>query len=93
MLTWGVTGFRDRLAQAGAMWLPASHPRTSISQEIRNSEQAPIWLLIAAGLAVGAVVIVLLLTIPVSAEDFKYYTRYGFNGPFGGGGGFGGLGC
>jgi len=52
----------------------------------------PIWLLIVAGMALGVIVIVLVLAIPVSGEDFRYYTGYGFNGPFGGGG-FGGLGC
>jgi len=44
-------------------------------------------------MALGVIVIVLVLAIPVSGEDFRYYTGYGFNGPFGGGGGFGGLGC
>ncbi len=84
--------FGNRLAQSAAMWLTGSRHRTSILQDLQNSHQPPIWLLIVAGMALGVIVIVLVLAIPVSGEDFRYYTGYGFNGPFGGGG-FGGLGC
>src|SRR5207245_8387788 len=83
--------FGNRLAQSAAMWLTGSRHRTSILQDLQNSHQPPIWLLIVAGMALGVIVIVLVLAIPVSAEDFRYYTGYGFNGPFGGGG-VGGLG-
>src|SRR5207244_31537 len=83
--------FGNRLAQSAAMWLTGSRHRTSILQDLQNSHQPPIWLLIVAGMALGVIVIVLVLAIPVSGEDFRYYTGYGFNGPFVGGGGSGCL--
>jgi hypothetical protein len=76
------------------MWLTASRPRPSILQALRDSPQPPIWLFIVARMALGLVVILLLLTIPISAKDFLYggWFYLGGYGPFGGRGGFGGLG-
>jgi hypothetical protein len=93
MLSCGETVFGNHPVHYAACWLTASRPRTSILRDLQNSQQPPIWLLIVAGMALGAIVIVHLLAIPVNAEDFKYWSDFGFNGPFGGGGGFGGLGC
>jgi hypothetical protein len=94
MLSWGGTVCGNRLVQSAAMWLTASRPRTSILQDLRDSPQAPIWLFIVAGMALGLIVILLLLTSPVSAKDFAYggWFYLGGYGPFGGSRGFGGLG-
>ena len=94
MLSWGERVFGNRLGQSVAMWLTASRPRTPILQALRDSPQPPIWLFIVAGMALGLVVTLLLLTIPVSAKDFLYggWFYLGGYGPFGGRGGFGGLG-
>jgi hypothetical protein len=94
MLSCGETVFGNHPVQSAASWLTAPRPRTSILQEIRDSPQPPIWLFIVAGMALGLIVILLLLTIPVSAKDFAYggWFYLGGYGPFGGGRGFGGLG-
>src|SRR5437867_12544161 len=73
--------FGNRLAQSAAMWLTGSRHRTSILQDLQNSHQPPIWLLIVSGMALWVIVIVLVLAISVFGEDFRYYTGYGFNGP------------
>ena len=85
--------FGNRLAQSPVMWLTGSRHRTSILQDLRDSPQLPIWLFIVAGIALGLIVILLLLTIPVSAKAFVWGVVYrGRYGPFGGGRDFGGLG-
>jgi hypothetical protein len=63
-----------------------------LATHLRDSQQPPIWLFIAAGMVMAVFVVRLVLIIPVNAGDFRYGGAYGFNGPFGGGGGCGGLG-
>jgi hypothetical protein len=57
---------------------------------VRN--RAPIGVFVAVGLALFAVLVLLFVTIPLSAGDFQARgTRY-YSGPFGGFGAFGGFG-
>ena len=60
----------------------------------RNQNRAPIAVFIVLGIALLAVIFILVLTIPISAEELKY-ARFGGFGGFGGFRGygrFGGLG-
>jgi hypothetical protein len=91
MLSWDDAVFGKRTVHWVATWLNALR-RTSILQELRDSQQPTIWLFIAAGMVMAVFVVRLVLIIPVNAGDFRDGGAYGFNGPFGGGGGFGGLG-
>ena len=60
----------------------------------RNQNRAPIAVFIVLGIALLAVIFILVLTIPISAEDLKYAKFGGFGGfgGFRGYGRFGGLG-
>lgn len=57
---------------------------------VRN--RAPMGVFVAVGLALAAVLVLLFVTIPLSAGDFQARgTRY-YSGPFGAFGAFGGFG-
>jgi uncharacterized protein len=79
------------------------HP-VARSQDLENSQQAPVWLFITAGMILAVMIVMLVLTIPIpiTLRDLAYYLAYGRRGygysaflfgygPFGGGR-FGGLG-
>ncbi len=57
-----------------------------------DPNRAPAEVFIVLGVARVVLVIVLLLTIPLSGEDFRQSGTQYYGGPFGGLGGFGGFG-
>ena len=80
------------LLEAVSLWLFA--PVLLGSVDSRNQNRAPIAVFVVLGIALLAVIFILVLTIPISAEDLKY-ARFGGFGGFGGFRGygrFGGLG-
>jgi len=83
------------VAQNMGIRLTAPRHPVARSQDLENSQQAPMWVFITAGMIRAVMIVMLVLTIPIRLRDLAYYrSAYGFIGfgAFGGGRGFGGLG-